>query len=180
MKGMAMRRITTPIVPVFIAVVAAGGGAALATAGDARADTAGMQVAANETLDTASGYVTFRSERYRLSDQAVVSTSSTTIRITDPAAINQQGTQTASLYVVLGYARDPLQPTILRVNSGVAVRGYDFATGTYDPAQAIQIGPGSLAAVESSNPVDPDRVVGHLGSRTERGIDLDVIGLHFG
>jgi hypothetical protein len=176
----------TAIPAALIAVAVAGGGvlttatAAHADAGvhDDRVGAAGVRASAEETPPTAGGSITFRSERYKLSDRAVVSTSPTTIRIVDDSATNQQGTK-ASLYVQFGYTLDANKPTVLRVNSGVAIRGYDFATGTYDKRQAIQLGQGALS-IDSPNWSDATHAWGHLNSQAERGIDLDVHGVHFG
>lgn len=157
------------IIPALVAVAAAGC-AALATPGPALAN-------ANEEAGRPWGSITFRSERYGLSDRAVVTTTPTTIRIADDSATTQQGKKT-SLYVQLGYSLDASKPNVIRVSSGVAVRGYDFATGTYDESQAIQIGPGTLS-IDSPNWSEATHAWGHLNSPNERGIDLDVHGVHF-
>jgi hypothetical protein len=180
-KEMTMLRFT--ITAGLIALAAAGGAMAIAPA--AQADTgvddngvrAGVRAAADETPG-ASGSITFRSERYQLSDRAVVSTSPTTIRILDDSAITKEGTRT-SLYIQLGYTLDPSKPSALRVNSGVAIRGYNFADGTYDKGQAIELGQSTLS-LDSPNRSDATHVWGHLNSPSERGIDLDVHGVHFG
>jgi hypothetical protein len=181
-KEMTMLRFT--ITAGLIALAAAGGTMAIAPA--AQADTgvddngvraAGVRAAADET-PRAGGSITFRSERYQLSDRAVVSTSPTTIRILDDSAITKDGTRT-SLYIQLGYTLDPSKPSALRVNSGVAIRGYNFADGTYDKGQAIELGQSTLS-LDPPNRSDATHVWGHLNSPTERGIDLDVHGVHFG
>jgi hypothetical protein len=170
-----------------VIAVAVAGGAALATATTAQAATGpaddsvravGVHAAAEETPINARGSITFRTERYHLSDRAVVSTSPTTIRIVDDSATTQQGKK-ASLYIQFGYSLDPNNPTVLRVDSGVAIRGYDFATGTYDKDQSINLGPGSLS-IDSPLWSEATHAWGHLNSPTERGIDLDVHGVHFG
>jgi hypothetical protein len=61
----------------------------------------------------------------------------------------------------------------------VAIRGYDFATGTYDKGQAIQLGPGALS-IDSTHLSEATHAWGHLNSPTERGIDIDIHGVHFG
>jgi len=176
-----MTTVRTPIIPLIAAVLAAGGGA-VAPASDARAD-AGLDdrgarhVAADEAPGKAWGSITFRSERYALSDRAVVTTSPTTIRIADDAAMSRQG-QTTSLYVQLGYTFDASKPATLRISSGVAIRGYDLATGTYDDGQVTAIGPGALS-LDSPRWSEATHAWGHLNSATERGIDLDVHGVHF-
>jgi len=180
-----MTMLPTKIAAALIAVVVGGG--ALATAAAAQADTpvaddsirgADARATAEDTPSTARGTIAFRTERYNLSDRAVVSTSPTTIRIVDDSATTQQGKKT-SLYIQFGYALDPSNPTVLRVNSGVAIRGYDFATGTYDKDQAIQLGPGALS-IDSPHWSEATHAWGHLNSETERGIDIDVHGVHFG
>jgi hypothetical protein len=166
--------------------VAIGGGAALATASAAQAYPAAddsirassVRAVADEAAPRADGSITFRSERYHLSDRAIISTSPTTIRIADDSAISQSGGKT-SLYIQLGYTFDASKPSVIRVNSGVAIRGYDFATGNYDKDQAIQLGPGTLS-IDSPHWSEATHAWGHLGSSTERGIDLDVHGVHFG
>jgi hypothetical protein len=176
----------TKIAAALIAV-AVGGGAALATATAAQADTtladsgiraADVRATAEETPDRARGTIAFRTERYNLSDRAVVSTTPTTIRILDDSATSQSGTKT-SLYIQLGYTLDASKPTIIRVNSGAAIRGYDFATGNYDKDQAIQLGSGALS-IDSPLWSEATHAWGHLNSGTERGIDIDVHGVHFG
>jgi hypothetical protein len=170
-----------------VIAVALAGGAALATATAAQAGTgpadhsvraAGVHATAEETPINARGSITFRSERYHLSDRAVVSTSPSTIRVVDDSATTQQGKKT-SLKIQFGYSLDPDKPTVLRVDSGVAIRGYDFATGTYDKDQAIQLGPGALS-IDSPHWSEATHAWGHLNSPTERGIDIDVHGVHFG
>ena len=172
------------IAPVLVAVAAVGGVMAIAPA--AQADTgahenavrvAGVGSAADET-PRADGSITFRSQRYHLSDRAVVSTSPTTIRIVDDSAMTKEGEKT-SLYVQFGYKLDPDKPTVLRVNSGTAIRGYNFADGTYDKSQVIQLGQSSLS-IDSPDPSNATHTWGHLASPTERGIDLDIHGVHFG
>jgi hypothetical protein len=166
-------------------VVTIGGGAALASASAAHAYPAADDSirassvsAAEDESPRADGYVTFRSERYKLSDRAVVSTSPTTIRIFDDSARTLNGNKT-SLYVQLGYTLDPTKPEVIRVSSGIAVRGYDFASGSYDESQAIRTGPGTLS-IDSPRWSEATHVWGHLGAQNERGIDLDVHGVHFG
>ena len=61
----------------------------------------------------------------------------------------------------------------------MAVRGYDFATRTYRADQAIEIGEGALS-IDSPLWSDATHAWGHLNSQTERGIDIDVHGVHFG
>jgi hypothetical protein len=61
----------------------------------------------------------------------------------------------------------------------VAIRGYDFATGNYDKDQAIQLGSGALS-IDSPLWSEATHAWGHLNSGTERGIDIDVHGVHFG
>ena len=175
----------TKITAALLALAAAAGGAmTIATAAHADTGAQGDAVraagvpATDEETPRASGSVTFRSERYSLSDRAVVSTSPTTIRIVDDSAVNKEGKKT-SLYVQFGYALDPSKPTVLRVMSGVAIRGYDFATGTYPKDQVIQLGPGALS-IDSAKWHEATHAWGHLNSPTERGIDLDVHGVHFG
>jgi hypothetical protein len=68
---------------------------------------------------------------------------------------------------------------VLRVNSRVAIRGYNFADGTYDKGQAIELGQNTLR-LDSPNRSDATHAWGHLNSPTERGIDLDVHGVHLG
>jgi hypothetical protein len=165
--------------------VAIGGGAALATASAAQAYPAADDSirassvsAAGDEAPRADGYVTFRSERYKLSDRAIVSTSPTTIRILDDSARTENG-GTTSLYVQLGYKHDPMKPEVIRVSSGIAIRGYDFASGTYDESQAIKLGPGTLS-IDSPHWSEATHVWGNLGAQNERGIFLDVHGVHFG
>ena len=147
-------------------------GAAFAMPMAAQADTPATDT---EITERARGTVVFRTERYQLSNRAVVSTTPTTIRIVDDSATTQSGTK-AGLFIQLGYAHDPRNPTVLRINSGVAVRGYDFATGTYRADQAIQVGQGALS-LDSPLWSDATHAWGHLGSQTERGIDIDVHGV---
>lgn len=172
------------ITAALLAVVI-GGGAALATASAAQAYPAADDSirassvsAAQDEGPRADGSITFRSERYKLSDRAVVSTSPTTIRIADDSAISQSGGKT-SLYIQLGYTFDASKPNVLRVSSGVAIRGYNFSTGHYDKDQMIQLGPGTLS-LDSPHWSEATHTWGHLGSNTERGIDIDVHGVHFG
>jgi hypothetical protein len=162
-----------------LAAIALLGAAGLTSAATARADDGRVAAAsAEDTRELPRGSVTFRTERYQLSDRAVVTTSPTTIRIVDDSARTKDGHRT-SLYVQFGYALDAGNPTLLRVTSGVAIRGYDFATGTYDESQAIEIGPGALS-LDSPIWSEATHAWGHLNSNVERGIDLDVHGLHFG
>jgi hypothetical protein len=181
-KELTMLRLT--ITSGLIALAAAGGVMAIAPA--AQADTgvadngvrgASVRATADEA-PRARGSITFRSERYQLSDRAVVSTTPTTIRILDDSATTKDGART-SLYIQLGYTLDPSKPSLLRVNSGVAIRGYDFADGSYDKGQAIELGQSTLS-LDSPNWPDATHVWGHLNSPTERGIDLDVHGVHLG
>ena len=157
-------------IPAALLALLVAGGVALTSATTAHAD--------EQKSNGAAGSITFRTERYQLSDRAVVSTSPTTIRIVDDSATTKQGTKT-SLYVQFGYSLDPDKPTVLRVNSGVAIRGYDFATGTYDHHQRIELGPGALS-IDSPNWSEATHTWGHLNAPNERGIDLDVHGVHFG
>jgi len=93
----------------------------------------------------------------------------------DDSAATKEGKRT-SLYIQFGYTLDADK---LRVSSGVAIRGYDFATGTYDRDQAIQLGQSALS-IDSSDRSEATHTWGHLNSSTERGIDLEVHGVHFG
>jgi hypothetical protein len=181
-KELTMLRLT--ITSGLIALAAAGGVIAIAPA--AQADTgvadngvrgASVRATADEA-PRARGSIAFRSERYQLSDRAVVSTTPTTIRIRDDSATTKEGART-SLYIQLGYTLDPSKPSLLRVNSGVAIRGYNFADGSYDKGQAIELGQSTLS-LDSPNWSDATHVWGHLNSPTERGIDLDVHGVHLG
>jgi hypothetical protein len=140
-KELTMLRLT--ITSGLIALAAAGGVIAIAPA--AQADTgvadngvrgASVRATADEA-PRARGSIAFRSERYQLSDRAVVSTTPTTIRIRDDSATTKEGART-SLYIQLGYTLDP------------------------------------------PNWSDATHVWGHLNSPTERGIDLDVHGVHLG
>jgi hypothetical protein len=168
----------------LIAVGAIAGIAAFAPAAqaDTRVDDRSGTAAVRATADDpeaprADGSITFRTERYHLSDRAVVTTTPTTIRIVDDSARTQQGEKT-SLYVQFGYTFDADKRNVIRVNSGVAIRGYDFADGTYDKSQAIQLGQSTLS-IDSSNWSQATHAWGHLNSPIERGIDLDIHGLHF-
>lgn len=154
--------------------------AALAETGldDTQIRPAGVHAVAEDDQVRARGSVTFRSERYTLSDRAVVSTTPTTIRIYDDAATSQGGEKT-SLFVQLGYTLDAIKPTVLRVNSGVAIRGYDFAHGTYDTSQVVRLGQSALS-IDSPDWSQATHAWGHVNSPNERGIDLDIHGLHFG
>lgn len=163
----------TKITAALIAIAAVGAAFAMPVA--AQADTPATDA---EVTERARGTVAFRTERYQLSNRAVVSTTPTTIRIVDDSATTQSGTMTG-LFIQLGYAHDPRNPTVLRINSGVAVRGYDFATRTYPADQAIEIGEGALS-IDSPLWSDATHAWGHLNSQTERGIDIDVHGVHFG
>jgi hypothetical protein len=165
--------LSTKITAALIAVAAVGAAFAMPMA--AQAST---PAASDEVTERARGTVAFRTERYQLSERAIVSTTPTTIRIVDDSARTQSGTK-AGLYIQFGYAHDPRNPTVLRVNSGVAVRGYDFATGTYPADQAIEFGSGALS-IDSPLWSDATHMWGHLNSQTERGIDIDVHGVHFG
>ena len=79
----------------------------------------------------------------------------------------------------LGYTLDASKPTVLRVNSGVAIRGYDFARGTYDTSQVVQLGQSALS-IDSPDWSQATHAWGHVNSPNERGIDLDIHDLHFG
>jgi hypothetical protein len=144
---------------------------------DNRIQGASVRATAEDDQVRARGTITFRSERYNLSERAVVSTTPTTIRIFDDSATTKQGGKT-SLYVRLGYTLDA-NTTVLRVNGGEAIRGYDFARGTYDPAQFMPLGQGALS-IDSPDWSGATHAWGHLNSPQERGIDLDVHGVHFG
>jgi hypothetical protein len=170
---------------ILIPIAVAGGVVAIAPA--AQADTgasdnnvsaASVRATEDEAPQGADGSIVFRSERYKLSDRAVVSMSPTTIRIVDDSATSTVGKRT-SLYIQFGYALDPNNPTMLRVTSGIAIRGYNFADGSYDRNQAIQIGQ-SVLSIDSRDWSEATHAWGHLNSPHERGIDLDVHGLHFG
>jgi hypothetical protein len=100
-----------------------------------------------------------------------------TIRIADDSAMTKDGRKT-SLYIQLGYSLDPDRPTVLRVHSGVAIRGYDFADGSYDEDQAIKLGQ-SMLSIDSPDWSNATHAWGHLNAPYERGIDLDVHGVHF-
>ena len=177
-----MITLPTKITATLIAIAAAGG--ALTTAAVAQADAAVRDdrpraaSVADETPDRARGSITFRGERYTLSDRAVVSTSPTTIRIVDDSATSLQGTRTG-VYVQFGYTLDASKPTIIRVTSGIAIRGYDFANGTYSGDQAVHLGLSALS-IDSPHWSEATHTWGHLNSTTERGIELDVHGVHFG
>ena len=77
-------------------------GAAFAMPMAAQADT---PAADTEITERARGTVVFRTERYQLSNRAVVSTTPTTIRIVDDSATTLSGTK-AGLFIQLGYAHD--------------------------------------------------------------------------
>lgn len=180
-KEMTMPRPT--ITTGLLAAATTGGALAVAPAAlaDAAVDSDRFQGGAvRATVDGdeagARGTITFRSERYSLSDRAVVSTTPTTIRIYDDAAVTQEGTK-ESFFVQLGYSLDASNPTVLRIHSGVAIRGYDH--GLYDRDQAIQLGQSTMI-VDSPDWSQATHAWGHLNAHNERGIDLDVHGLHFG
>src|SRR5919106_100563 len=113
--------------------VAIGGGAALATASAAQAYPAAddsirassVRAVADEAAPRADGSITFRSERYHLSDRAIISTSPTTIRIADDSAISQSGGKT-SLYIQLRDTLDARQPSGLRLNNGAGNPGHQL------------------------------------------------------
>jgi hypothetical protein len=179
-KEMTMPRptITTGLLAAATTAALAAAPAALAEAdvdsdrfrgGAVRATVEGDQAGAR-------GTITFRSERYSLSDRVVVSTTPTTIRIYDDAAVTQEGTK-ERFFVQLGYSLDASNPTVLRIHSGVAIRGYDH--GLYDRDQAIQLGQSTMI-VDSPDWSQATHAWGHLNAHNERGIDLDVHGLHFG
>jgi hypothetical protein len=172
-------------IPALMTTLAVACGAALAIAAPAlaaeeasasSAGSASVRASADDAQPRPWGYVTFRSERYGLSDRAIVSTSPTTIRIADDSAATKNGGRT-SLYVQLGYSLDPMKPDTIRISSGIAIRGYDFGSGTYDKSQAIQLGNGTLS-LDSGNWSEATHAWGHLNSPNERGVDLDVHGIH--
>jgi hypothetical protein len=173
----------TKIGAIAVALAVAAGGA-LVTATTAKAEAAvrdaGAVAAAvaDETPAGARGSITFRGERYVLSSSAVVTTSPSAIRIADDAAVTAQGART-SIYVHLGYAADAAKPNVLRISSGIAVRGYDFASGAYDASQAVQIGQSTLS-IDSAYLSEATHAWGHLNSPTERGVEIDVHGIHPG
>ena len=177
-----MTTFTTKITAIAAAIAVAAGGALAATAAqaDAAVRDAGAVAAsvASETPDTARGSITFRGQRYMLSERAVVTTTPTTIRIVDDSARTLQGA-TTSFYVQFGYTLDASKPNVLRINSGVVARGYDFATGAYPADQAVQVGQSALS-IDSMHLSEAVHAWGHLNSPTERGVEIDVHGLHFG
>jgi hypothetical protein len=135
----------------------------------------GVRAAQEDTPLRARGSVVFRTERYILSDRATVTTSPTTIRIVDDAARNESGHAT-SLYIQFGYETDPGRPNALTVMSGVAIRGYDFATGQFDPSQRVSVSKSGLYLDAAYNQ-GATHAWGRLNSATERGVDLDIHGL---
>lgn len=176
-----MTAFTTKITAVAAAIaVAAGGTLALSAAkADAAVRDAGAGIAATaEASRTADGTITFRGERYQLSERAVVSTTPTTIRIADDAA-RTKGGATTSFYAQLGYSFDASKPSVIRVSSGTVIRGYDFATGAYAPDQAVRLGESALS-LDSPHWSQATHMWGHLNSTTERGVELDIHGVHFG
>ena len=151
---------------------------AMASPADAAALAAadvGVRAANDETPLRARGSVVFRTERYVLSDRATVTTSRTTIRIVDDAAMNEKGHRTG-LYIQFGYETDPSRPKALTVVSGVAIRGYDFATGNFDPSQRVAVTKSGLY-LDAGYDQGATHAWGRLNSGTERGVDLDIHGL---
>jgi len=170
-------------IPAALIAIAVAGGAALATATAAYADAgvqddsvraASVRATDEEAPTGARGSITFRAS-------ATSSASARSFRRPRPRSASW--TTRRRPRKARGRACTSSSATrstrTIRVSSCVAIRGYNFATGTYDRDQAIQLGQSALS-IDSSDRSEATHTWGHLNSSTERGIDLDVHGVHFG